>query len=307
MTNVARRRFVQGWVSLGIKAQSTFGNAAPPELILSLPYLATVAGVWLSSRLRGGGRCDVGIARILNAGRRAATRRLAREVVCGMTPATCVRAFLATAMLAAAVPLAAASPRLRAAQSGDQLLAAAVAAPRLRSYSVPVHFSVRLHKPIGIRTQVEGTAYYRAPAQAALVITHASGLAGAFFRGAYKLDMVPQAWPSTYHVVGSSRTTVNGLPVLQLQAVPRAPSGDLVRVVFTFSMPALQPMSVDWQYTGGSSIQLAYADGRVGAYTLPQRATIAVDMPHDKLDADATYGAYALNAPVPGAVFSSAK
>jgi ABC-type uncharacterized transport system permease subunit len=39
---------------LGIKAQFMFGNAAPPELILSLPYLATVVGVWLSSRLRGG-------------------------------------------------------------------------------------------------------------------------------------------------------------------------------------------------------------------------------------------------------------
>ena len=38
---------------LGIKAQFVFGNAAPPELILSLPYLATVAGVWISSRLRG--------------------------------------------------------------------------------------------------------------------------------------------------------------------------------------------------------------------------------------------------------------
>ncbi len=39
---------------LGIKAQLTFGKAAPPELLLSLPYLATIAGVWLSSRLRGG-------------------------------------------------------------------------------------------------------------------------------------------------------------------------------------------------------------------------------------------------------------
>jgi simple sugar transport system permease protein len=38
---------------LGIKGQLAFGNAAPPELILSLPYLATVLGVWLSSRIRG--------------------------------------------------------------------------------------------------------------------------------------------------------------------------------------------------------------------------------------------------------------
>jgi simple sugar transport system permease protein len=39
---------------LGIRAQLVLGNAAPPELILSLPYIATVLGVWLSSRLRGG-------------------------------------------------------------------------------------------------------------------------------------------------------------------------------------------------------------------------------------------------------------
>ncbi len=38
----------------GIKAQLVYGDFAPPELILSLPYVATVAGIWLSSRLRGG-------------------------------------------------------------------------------------------------------------------------------------------------------------------------------------------------------------------------------------------------------------
>lgn len=39
---------------LGIKAQLVLPHGVPPELILSLPYVATVAGVWLSSRLRGG-------------------------------------------------------------------------------------------------------------------------------------------------------------------------------------------------------------------------------------------------------------
>lgn len=38
---------------LGIKAQLTLGKTAPPELLLSLPYLATIVGVWLSSRFRG--------------------------------------------------------------------------------------------------------------------------------------------------------------------------------------------------------------------------------------------------------------
>jgi hypothetical protein len=38
----------------GIRMQFVFGQAAPPELILNQPHLATIAGVWLSSRLRGG-------------------------------------------------------------------------------------------------------------------------------------------------------------------------------------------------------------------------------------------------------------
>lgn len=41
--------------ALGIKAQLAFGEAVPRDLLLALPYAATVAGVWLSARLRGGG------------------------------------------------------------------------------------------------------------------------------------------------------------------------------------------------------------------------------------------------------------
>jgi simple sugar transport system permease protein len=39
---------------LGIRAQLVLGENAPRELILMLPYLATVAGVWLSTRLQRG-------------------------------------------------------------------------------------------------------------------------------------------------------------------------------------------------------------------------------------------------------------
>ena len=42
--------------SLGIKAQLVFGDAVSHDLLLMLPYLATVVGVWISGRLRGGAR-----------------------------------------------------------------------------------------------------------------------------------------------------------------------------------------------------------------------------------------------------------
>jgi ABC-type uncharacterized transport system permease subunit len=39
---------------LGIKAQLVFGEHAPRDFVLMLPYFATVLGIWISARLRGG-------------------------------------------------------------------------------------------------------------------------------------------------------------------------------------------------------------------------------------------------------------
>lgn len=40
--------------ALGIRAQIIFGDQIPHDLLLALPYIATVFGIWLSTRLRGG-------------------------------------------------------------------------------------------------------------------------------------------------------------------------------------------------------------------------------------------------------------
>jgi simple sugar transport system permease protein len=42
--------------ALGIKAQLLFGEKVPRDLLLALPYLATVLGVWISGQLRGGAK-----------------------------------------------------------------------------------------------------------------------------------------------------------------------------------------------------------------------------------------------------------
>jgi simple sugar transport system permease protein len=46
--------------SLGIKAQLVFGDAIPRAFVLMLPYFATILGVWVSGRLRGGTRSLLG-------------------------------------------------------------------------------------------------------------------------------------------------------------------------------------------------------------------------------------------------------
>ncbi|MCV9907876.1 ABC transporter permease [Brucella sp. HL-2] len=40
--------------ALGIRAQLAFGDRVPHDLLLALPYIATVVGIWVSTQLRGG-------------------------------------------------------------------------------------------------------------------------------------------------------------------------------------------------------------------------------------------------------------
>jgi simple sugar transport system permease protein len=50
--------------AFGIHAQIVFGDAVPHDLLLALPYLATIVGVWVSGRLRGGAKTANGFAEL---------------------------------------------------------------------------------------------------------------------------------------------------------------------------------------------------------------------------------------------------
>jgi general nucleoside transport system permease protein len=50
--------------ALGIRAQLMFGDKIPHDLLLGLPYLATVFGIWFSTKLRGGTNAAVGFGEL---------------------------------------------------------------------------------------------------------------------------------------------------------------------------------------------------------------------------------------------------
>ena len=217
----------------------------------------------------------------------------------------CTRTSIAIAVTLLLGTLGIAGPKRPAPLSGDQLLARATATPGLRSYAVSVKFAVRLHKPLGMRTTAVGAAYFRAPGSSALTITKAGGLAGAFFRGTYKIDVIPQAWPASYGVLSVERGLSGGRAVVVLHALPRTASPDVTAVTFTLASPSLTPIAAEWQYgSAAQTIRITLSNRRTGAYLLPQAATISVNLPKYALDAAATYGAYQLNAPVPDSVFA---
>jgi len=208
---------------------------------------------------------------------------------------------LVAATMAFGVARAADSPETSL--TGDQILSRAASADTLRSYSVPVHFDVRMHRPISARAGVEGIAYYRAPAQAALVITKAPSIIGKFFKGSYDLDMVPQTWPAKYLVKSVSEDQAGGVAVYVLQAVPKS-NADIDHVVFNVTKVDYMPVSAVWYYRNKSSIQLSIVNQHLSNYMLPQTESITVNMPQYGLDAAGKYGEYSVNAAVPDAVFS---
>jgi ABC-type uncharacterized transport system permease subunit len=50
--------------ALGIRAQLLFGDRVPHDLLLALPYIATVIGVWISGKLRGGAKAATGFGEL---------------------------------------------------------------------------------------------------------------------------------------------------------------------------------------------------------------------------------------------------
>lgn len=191
----------------------------------------------------------------------------------------------------------------QAAPSGQEILTRAATAAGLSSYSVPVHFDVKMHRPISLRSGVDGTAYFKAPAKAAIAITHVPGPLGAFFKGSYTLDMVPQTWPSKYVVTSVEQGQSDGAPAYVLRAVPKDdPAVD--HVIFGVSIANGEATSALWSYKDGSSVKLTIRDAPTAGYALPQSETISVTMPKYDLDANATYGEYSINAAVPDSVFS---
>ena len=178
--------------------------------------------------------------------------------------------------------------------TGDQILARAGTATGLSSYSVPVQFDVRMHKPVSISSGAQGIVAYKAPSHASLTITKIPSLIGHFFKTSYAIDLAPQVWPSKYRVEAVSESQAGGANVYLLQSVPvNDPSVD--HVIFGVTQADFSPVSAAWFYKDGSTIRLSITNERVSNYTLPQTESVSVSMPQYSLDAQVKYGEYQLN------------
>jgi hypothetical protein len=211
-------------------------------------------------------------------------------------------------LVATGIGLFGASASAAPGADGDAILRrAATANGALRSFTVPVHFDVAVHKVISMKVGVDGTNYFRAPDQEALVVTKTAPVIGGAFKGNYgNLVTLPQVWPGHYKVARVRPAERDGQAVFELWARPRVPE-DVDHVVFDVTRTGFEPLSAAWFYHDGSTIRIGITNDQVGRYTLPRTENIVVRMPKDHFEATAHYGRYALNAPVPSSVFTSSR
>ena len=214
--------------------------------------------------------------------------------------------LLGCVVFAVAVPVLAASgaASARGGLDGNRLLAQVAKVNRMpKTYAVPLHFVVRLHKPVSLRLGVKATSYFRAPDKQALVLTSVPRVIGRLFSRKYAdLDTIPQSWPEHYDVRTVNRVQSNGVSAYRLDAVPKY-TGDITHVTFDVAKPGLRPLGAAWYYKDGSTVRLAVVNQRVGGYVLPQREDVSVSMPRFALDATGDAGTYLLDAPIPDGVF----
>jgi hypothetical protein len=186
---------------------------------------------------------------------------------------------------------------------GNRVLArAAATGGELRSYTVPVHFDVRLHKPLGIKFGVDGTMYFKEPARSVLVMTKRPPIIGGLFAQSYELDLVPQTWPAKYTVTAVSTAQFNGIPVYVLSAVPKI-AGTVDHVIFQVEQANFAPVSAQWFYRDQSTIAISIANRQIGNHVLPGAEAVEVAMPRYALAATSTFGQYAFNVQIPDSVF----
>ena len=211
---------------------------------------------------------------------------------------------VAVALVLAGIPLlTGAVANADAKLDGNGLLARSAKLNRWPDgYTVALHFTVHVHRPLSIGFRATAITYFKAPDKQALVITRLPALTRLFSRNYARLDTIPAAWPGKYRVTTVTRDDGNATPTYHLDAVPTY-AGDITHVTFDLLAIGLTPVGAAWFYRDGSSVRLRVTSERVGGYVLPQREELAIRMPRYVLDATADAGRYDLETPIPDGVF----
>ncbi len=164
--------------------------------------------------------------------------------------------------------------------------------PGLRSYSVPIHIDVAVHKLFTFHFGLNGMVFYRRPGGLSATI---HDVPEKYQRGFAELG-TPRTWPQTYDMQVVGKNIAAGHCVYRLRGTPLQ-QNDIDYLLADVPSDGA-PIKATWYLHGGGTITSTFQMGSVDEYSMPKEERLDIDAQGNKVHADITYGDYDLNGEV---------
>ncbi len=193
-------------------------------------------------------------------------------------------------------------PTASDAPTAADILARMVAARKgLDTYIVPVHFDVKMHRPLGVSMGIDGTRYFQRPDKQALDMKSVPAAAKAFQQMTASLGTA-ETWPNTYDITLVPPNPSAGY--YELRGVPKNSSSTVDHILIDVAKDTVAPMRARWFYHNGSTIDMTIDNAMAGGqYLMPNTETLDLSFPSFAGHAVGHYGDYSVNQPIPASVW----
>jgi hypothetical protein len=173
----------------------------------------------------------------------------------------------------------------------------------LDSFSVPVHFDVKIHRPLPVSIGMDGIRYFERPEKQALIMHSVPAIAKGF-QQTYASLGTAETWPKQYDITLVTLEPVSAT-MDELKGVPKN-GGSVDHILLDVASDSVAPIRVRWFYRNGATIDMSVENAMVNSvYLLPKTETLDVKFPSYAGHAVVHYGDYSINQPIPASVWAT--
>jgi outer membrane lipoprotein-sorting protein len=206
--------------------------------------------------------------------------------------------------LLAALVLAAGFAPVSARSSASAVLEGIAARnPSLQSFQARVHVNVHMLNFPWLSPQLDGTSYFKRPANYEVVFDRVPSYAHGINKLFGDIDDVA-AWEKDWNIFYDGVAKVDGRPLYALRMTKKIYSDQITDTVAYVDPSTYQVVRMDWHYRNGGTITMTQTYHQQGQYNVVGSQHADIHIPHVHAVADATYGEYQTNVAVSDSVFT---
>lgn len=170
--------------------------------------------------------------------------------------------------------------------------------PALATSISRVHVNVHMLSFPYLSPQLDGTTYYRRPETYEVVFDRMPSYARGFSRLFNDVGS-PLAWERVQNVTFAGTTTIDGRPTFVLHMTKKIHSDILDHTLAYVDAASAVLVRMEWYYTNGGRISMTQGYRYENGFWVLAEQHARIDIPYVRAQAEATYGTYQTNVPLP--------